>query len=308
MVLLVSTNIGVIFTILLLGGGILTILIRAIKGKEMDRRIIFLFIFVSVALPLIFKITFTEKATAIVKSIYDKIESLPEGSKVLFSFDFDPAMAPEVQPMAIVAGRHALEKGHKVVFMSLWTTGQSMLTETINDYILPDFPNKIEHKDYVTLGFKAGNEGVLKVIATDFKKMFTVDINGVPLDSIEIFDNIKSCADFDLVFSFGGGKPGPKEWILFVTDPNEIPMAIGVAAVVAPQMYPYYPAQIVGIMGGVKGAAEYESEFSSNYERFKDMAKPGLVTMGPQTMAHTVIISFIIIGNILYFRNRKKNV
>ncbi len=306
MLLLTFSDIGLIVTLVIIAAGLGLILKLALKGKEIDRRIIFIFIFFSVASPIIFQIKFSEKATAVVKSIYDKIDNLPEGSKILISFDFDPAMAPEVQPMAIVLGRHALIKGHEVVFMSLWTTGQSLLTEIINEYILPDFPEKQEFIDYVTLGFKAGNEGVLKVIATDFKKMFPVDNNGRPLDSIPIFDGVKSCSDFDLVISIGGGKPGPKEWILFVTDPSNIPMAVGVAAVIAPQMYPYYPAQVLGIMGGVKGAAEYESEFIGNYERFKDMKTPGLLTMGPQTLAHTVIMAFIIIGNIIYFRKRKK--
>jgi hypothetical protein len=64
----------------------------------------------------------------------------------------------------------------------------------------------------------------------------------------------------DLVVSIGGGKPGPKEWVLFIGDPGDVPVAVGTAAVVAPQLYPYYPNQVVGILGGIKGAAEYESE------------------------------------------------
>jgi hypothetical protein len=190
--------------------------------------------------------------------------------------------------------------------MSLWATGQALLTQSLADYILPHFPDHQDGTDYVNLGYKAGNEGVLNVIVTNFRKMFPTDANSVPLDSIPVFDNIKSCRDLDLVISIGGGKPGPKEWILFVGDPADVDMAVGVAAVVAPQMYPYWPAQIVGILGGVKGAAEYESELVRAHPRFEALGTPGLRMMGPQTLAHVVIMCFIVIGNIAFFVSRRK--
>lgn len=299
-------NIGVILSLIVIFGGIIWLAVRSISGKEVDRRIIFLFIFIAVAAPILFPVTFEEKATPIVKAVFDRIEELPEGSTILLSFDFDPAMAPEVQPMANAISRHCLEKNHKVIFMSLWATGQALLSQSLNQHILPHFPEKYDLVDYVTLGYKAGNEGVLNVIVTNIQKMFPTDVNSVPLDSIPIFNNINSCKDVDFIVSIGGGKPGPKEWVLFVGDPANVPVGAGVAAVVAPQLYPYYPSQMVGILGGVKGAAEYESELIRVHPRFAELDTPGLLTMGPQTLAHVVIMSFIIIGNIVYFRTRKK--
>jgi len=299
-------NIGVIISLVILFGGLIALLVRSVMGREVDRRIIFMFIFVAVAAPILFPITFSEKATEVVEAVFDKIESLPPGSRVLISCDFDPAMAPEVQPMANAISRHCLEKGHKIIFMSLFATGQALLTQSLEDHILPGFPEKQNLIDYVNIGYKAGNEGVLNVIITDFRKMFPTDVNSIPLDSIEVFDGVMSCKDLDMVVAIGGGKPGPKEWVLFVGDPGNVPVAVCVAAVVAPQMYPYYPTQVVGILGGVKGAAEYESELVKTHERFADMDTPGLQMMGPQTLAHVVIMCFIIIGNIVYFRGRRK--
>ena len=301
-----TNSVGVILTLVVVLGGLLWLLVRSISGREVDRRVIFLFIFVSVAAPIIFRITFEEQATPVVEALFDRIDSLPEGSKVLMSFDFDPAMAPEVQPMANAISRHCLQKGHRVVFMSLWATGQSLMTTTLAQVILPEFPEKINGVDYVNLGYKAGNEGVLNVIVSDFKKMFPTDVNGVPLDATELFKDIRNCADLDLIVAFGGGRPGPKEWVLFVGDPAKVPVGAGVAAVTAPQLYPYYPQQILGILGGVKGAAEYEQLLIAAHNRFAGMDTPGIDMMGPQTLAHVVIIAFIVIGNITYFRGRSR--
>lgn len=300
------TNIGVYISLLLIFGGLLAILIYSLKGRDVDRRIIFLFVLFSVASAIIFHIEFEESATPIVKKVFEFVENLPPESKILISFDFDPAMKPEVHPMANAFVRHALVKGHKLYLMGLWPQGQALMTETIEDVLKPEFPNAVYGEDYVMLGYKAGNEGVLNVIITDFRKMYSTDAHGTSLDSIPLFDDVKSAKDMDLIFPVGGGKPGPKEWILFVGDPGNVPIAPGLAAVVAPLIYPYYPRQAIGLLGGVKGAAEYESELKKNYKEFENVETPALQMMGPQTMAHIVIMAFIVIGNIGFFRARRR--
>jgi hypothetical protein len=300
------SNVGVIISMVIIFGGLLAILIYSLRGKDVDRRIIFLFVFVAVTSAVLFNIEFKEYPTPIVKKVFEKMESLPAGSKVLISFDYDPAMKPEVHPMANSFVRHALVKGHKLILMTIWATGQALMTETVETVIKEEFPEAVYGEDYVTLGYKAGGVGVLNVIITDFRKMYPTDEFNTRLDSIPIFADIRSAKDVDFILPIGGGQPGPKEWILFIGDPGDVPVAPGLAAVVAPLIYPYYPKQAIGLLGGVKGAAEYESELKRVYPRFKDVLTPALRMMGPQTMAHIVIIAFIVIGNIAYFRGRRR--
>ena len=304
-ILLSLSNIVIAVCLIAILGGLGWLLWRAIKGKEVDRRVIFVFIFVAVSVPILFPIQFEETPTKVVKAVFNKMESLPEGSLVLLSYDFDPAMAPEVQPMANAFTRHALAKGHRIVYMCLFATGQGQLIRTFEEVVTPEFPDIQDGVDYVNFGYKAGNEGVLNVIITDFMKMFPTDVNGVPYEEIEIMKDVQSVKDVDFIISIGGGRPGIKEWVLFVSDPGHVPTAGAVAAVVAPQLYPYYPNQLLGILGGVKGAAEYESELKRVYPQFKNSDTPGLKMMGPQTMAHIVVMAFIIIGNVLYFRHQR---
>ena len=60
-------------------------------------------------------------------------------------------------------------------------------------------------------------------------------------------------------------------------------------------------------MGGIKGAAEYEAELMRRYPQFKDKSHPGIDMMGPQAVAHVVIMLFIIIGNVAYFATRRRS-
>jgi hypothetical protein len=59
-------------------------------------------------------------------------------------------------------------------------------------------------------------------------------------------------------------------------------------------------------MGGIKGAAEYESLLIKHYPKYKDKSNPGIQMMGPQAIAHIVIMLFIIIGNITFFIERRR--
>jgi len=274
--------------------------------KNIDRRVIFLFIALSVIVPLLFNVIFPERITPIVQKIFDKIEALPEGSRVLISLDFDPSTAPEQEPMVDAVIYHCCQRNVKLYVMALWGAGQNIADATINRIITTHFPNKVYGVDYVHLGYKAGNQGLINVIITDMKKMYTTDVNGTQIDSIPMMRGVRSLKNMDLIAAFGGGFPGLKEWILFAGDPGNIPVAGGVTAVSAPLLYPYYPNQMLGMMGGIKGAAEYESELIRKYPDFEKMPHGGLEMMGPQAVAHVVIMLFIIIGNVTFFIDRKR--
>jgi len=274
--------------------------------KNIDRRIIFLFIALSVIIPLLLNITFKEEAGPIVKNVFDKIESLPAGSRILLSLDYGPSTVPEIQPMVNALVRHSNEKDLKIFFMCLWATGQNLTTTTVDSVQIKEFPDKVYGIDYVNLGYKAGNEGLINVLITDMKKMYTTDVFGTYIDDIELMKPVRNLTSFDLIIGLGGGTPGIKEWILFAGDPGNIPVAGGCTAVQAPLLYPYWPNQLLGLLGGIKGAAEYESELIKNYPKYKDKSQPGINMMGPQAIAHIVIMLFIIIGNITFFIERSR--
>lgn len=274
------------------------------KVSKLDRRWIFLFVGFSVLLPMLFNLECRQLTSPIVKGIFDKIESIPPGSRVLLSFDYGPSTVPEIQPMVDGVLRHCLERDLKVVFVALWATGQNILSTTITEVVQKEYPEKQYGVDYVNFGYKAGNQGVINVVVSDFFKMFPTDIEGATARELPIMDGMTNLRDVDLIVSFGGGFPGIKEWVQFAGDLGNIPVAGGCTAVSAPLLYPYYPQQMVGLMGGIKGAAEYEAILAKTYARYRSTPMRGSEMMGPQTVAHLVIMLFIVIGNIAYFMTR----
>jgi len=276
------------------------------KLGALDRRVIFFLIALAVIIPLIVRYTTTIPPSQLVLDLYNAVEDIPSGSKVLISFDYGPSTAPENQPMATAFTRHCFEKDHKVYLIALWATGPRQSQQLIEDLIEVEFEDKVYGEDYIHLGYKAGNQGLINALLSDFKSMYTSDIAGEDIESFPIMEGIKNLKDFDIILAIGSGFPGTKEWVQFAGDPGDIPVGGGTTAVMAPLLYPYYPKQMLGFLGGLQGAAEYEAALMDRYPKYSDMSRDASTTMGPQVTAHLVIVGFILIGNLTYFMERRK--
>lgn len=274
--------------------------IQALDG--LDRRWIFLAVALAVVITTIFRVTFPEIPTQMVRDVFEQIENLPAGSRVLLPFDYDPGSEPELQPMAEAFVRHCAERGLKMYFIALWPLGQNMVEAVRNNVLLTEYPQLEYGRDYCDLGFKSGNEGVIAVILTDLKKLYTTDAHGTNIEQIPMLQGLTSIRSFDLILNVSAGYPGLKEWIQYAGTPGNIPIAGGCTAVQAPLLYPYYPDQLTGLMGGIKAAAEYEALMKERFpEKYanKDYLT-ALTRMGPQTVTHLAIVFFIILGNITF--------
>jgi hypothetical protein len=270
---------------------------------RIDRRFIFLLIALAVVIPMLLKVKIPARPSPIVQTIFDKVEALPPGSKVLVSLDYSPSTIPENLPMSQAMVRHLLSKGHRVYLMTLWATGPDMITRA-TEVIKSEFPEKVYGTDYVNLGYKSGNQGVINSIASNIRTLFTGDEAGTPIDSIAMMSEVRNLGDFDLILSVASGFPGLKEWVQFGGDRVNVPVAGGVTAVEAPLLYPYYPRQLLGLMGGLQGAAEYEAALVHQYPKFQETSEEAIKKMGPQTVAHLVILVLIVLGNTAYFLSR----
>jgi hypothetical protein len=280
-----------------------------LRLKTLDRRWIFLLMFLAVALPILFQAQFPEKPTDLSRATFDAIESLPEGSRVLLSFDYDPASEGELGPMATAFTYHCAAKKHRLYFMALWPVGPQMVDEVIAKVIKTDFKSMEYGRDYVNLGFKSGNEGVIKVIVTDFRELYTTDTTGTPWSEIPMCQGVTSVQDMDLVINVSAGYAGTKEWVQYAATPypDKIKVVAGCTGVQAPLLYPYIPDQLPGLLGAIKGAAEYEKLVVDRYG-LEDQPRyhEGLRRMGPQLVAHVLMILLIIVGNVIFFAERRQ--
>ena len=275
--------------------------------KDLDRRWIFLAMFLAVAIPVLARLVFPEVVSKQAKMVFDAIDDLPDGSNILLAFDFDPASQGELLPMAQAFTRHCSIKGHKQYYMALWPLGSPMVDLSI-DTIEEEYPDMVYGEDYMKFSYKAGGEAVIRMIMQDLRGMFPLDSKGTQLDDIPMTKNIKNIQDMDLIINVSAGDPGTKQWVQFAATPFGITTVSGCTGVQAPQMYPYIPEQLAGVLGAIKAAAEYEAAIDEVYPSIaaNKKAQEAKRRMGPQLVAHSMMIVFILVGNWIFCVARKR--
>ena len=289
----------------LIGAVLAFVFIRTIMGKFVGRRTVFIFVGIAVVLPFFMAVEQPIKSSPEVESLYNAVNELKPGSKVLVSFDFDPPSAPELQPMAESFFYLCLKNDLKIIIMGLWPQGpqqaEMAMQKVLED---PEIASKnIRYgTDYINLGFQAGNEFVIQKMGSDIRSMFTTDYYGNLFDSLPLARGMRNLSNFDFSMNLSAGYPGTIEWVQVAVDRYGVKLGAGNTAVQAPQVYPYLRAgQLVGLLGGLNGAAEFE--------KVTGILGKGTKFMVSQSAAHVIVIAFIIIGNAAFFlgERRQKN-
>jgi hypothetical protein len=268
--------------------------------KNLDRRIIFLLIALSVGLPLIFPLGLPLTPDPEVKSVYKFIDELSPGSKIQISFDYDPASAPELHPMAVALMEHAFTKGHRVYASALYPVGPTMATKAF-EKVSRNHPNLEYGKDFINFGYYPGPTTGLNQVAlfcSDLLRAFPSDEKGKETASYPMMKGVKNLKDMDAVISVSAGDPGIQAYISVANATHGIKVASGVTAVSAPRYYAFLDSgQLFGLLGGLRGAAGYET--------LVGMKDKGLGGMDAQSIAHLVIIILIVLSNLIYFVEKR---
>ncbi len=263
---------------------------------KIDRRIIFLVIGLCTLLPLLYPVGLPIKISSEVRGVYNHIESLPERAVFFMSFDFDPASKPELHPQAIALLRHAFRKNLRVVTMTLWVTGTGLADQIVTQ--VAKEMGKENGKDYVFLGWSPGNTAVIINLGQNLHNTFPSDYGGKPTKGLPVLDGVQSLKDVTYLVSLGAGNPGVEAWYVFGKDKYKFEMGGGCTGVMAPGLYPLLRSgQINGLIGGLRGAAEYESLI--------DQKGKAVAGMDAQSATHVAIIVLVIICNLFYFSMRR---
>ena len=261
---------------------------------NLDRRVVFLFVFLGIAVPMFLPVRLPVKLSDEVRGVHETIERIADGGggTVLLSFDYGPSAMPELQPMALALLRHCFRRDVKVVAMCLWPEGVGLAQQALDT--AAGESDRVYGEDYAFLGYKTGFGSLVINMGQDFGDAFPKDLQGNRTDSLRVTRPISSLRDLDYVITLAAGNTPDQIWLPFGQEKYKFPFATGCTAVMAPDMYPFLQSgQMNGLIGGLAGAAEYE----------KLVDTPGSATRGmtSQSMVHLVIILFIALGNLVYF-------
>lgn len=279
------------------------------KLLALDRRWIFLLVGLSVVIPIVYPIGLPVTTTGSTRAAFEFIESLHPGDVVWISYDYGPSSAPENDPMAEAFLRQCFLRKIRVIVSALYPLGGLGLANTSIKRVAAEFPGLVYGEDYVNLGYKDGASAVMRRLGDSISDAFPTDVNGRPIADIPMMRGVSDIRHVKLVFTAATGIIG-EWWITQVHSQFGTPVIIGPTAVSAPKYYAFINSgQLVGMVGGMKGAAEYEKLLMAEYpamNRFYRSTKGFTATKGMdgQTVFHTVILVFIVLGNFAYITGR----
>ncbi len=260
--------------------------------NNLDRRWIFLCVFLAVLVPFFMPLNLPIEITPAVKGLYETVESMADSGKiVLISCDFDPAVEPELFPMVKALLRHCISKDIPVAVMTLHPAGAGIAEQAVKE--TAEETGAVYGQDYCFLGFGVGYGILILKIGESIKAAFPNDYYGTSTDEIPMLNGIENYDDIGLVVTISGAAYY-ETWIYYARAKFNATIGAGVTAVMASDAYPFLQSnQLVGLLGGLRGAAEYELLI-----KHKARAYTG---MDSQSISHLLIIFFIILGNLAYF-------
>ena len=264
---------------------------------RINRQIIFVFIALVILIPLVKPIGFPVHITKEVQQVYNAIDELPPGSTILISFDCESATIPEMYPMALAVLRHSFTKNLKIIGIALISEGtaigQMALTQIADEF------NKKYGVDYVYLGYRPRMDATILGLGENIVRVYPQDFYGNKTMELPMMADIHNYNDIPLVVELADDSY-LISWIQYAGARYHQRIVCGTTAVMATSFYPYLNSgQIEGLIGGLKGASEYE----------KLIDKPGNATKGmdAQSVAHLLIILLIALGNIAYYMVRQRS-
>lgn len=278
--------------------------------NKLDKRWIYLFIALVVIIPFVFPIGCPMRITPPVQSMYNYIEdSIPDGGVLLIGVDYDPSTMAELHPMAKALTTHAFYNNVRVLFVTMYPQGSGMGQDVIEKVLAQwngAHPDNIKEmgKDITLLAYVPGVSAVMLKMGENIPETFNEDAYGNKLSSLPVMNGIKNYDNLDYMVELAGSAV-VLSWLMYANGRYGMTMGIGTTAVSAAEYYSYLQSgQANGLLGGLKGAAEYEKLIADNhgYEGRKDAS----VGMDAQSAAHVIFILLIILGNVTYFIKKHK--
>ena len=182
------------------------------KVINVDRRWIYLVIGIVTFVPMLHYIGMPVQVTPEVKSVYDRIESLPPGSIVMVPLEFDPATAAELQPMGRAILRHCFSRNLKVMTTAFMIDGVVMAEQDLR-LISAEYGKKYGD-DYVYLGYKPYMQMVLLNMGENFRKPFPKDYYGTKLDDLPMMKGVNNYSNVACIVNINGTS-GADYWISY---------------------------------------------------------------------------------------------
>jgi hypothetical protein len=264
---------------------------------RIDRRILYLGLAIFTLVPMVLQWDLPAPVSQPVQSLYDTVAQVPADGVVVLGTDWDAGTQAENRPQMVALVRHLLRRRLKFAMISVGYPQSPQLSQDVVDEAIRE-ETRLDPgldfrygRDYVNLGYKELTRPWLLAFIQDTPAQVRADWKNRPL-SETFMTGVRQWGTGGQVQMFVDitGSSTLEEWrpLLY---PKGVRVAGAVTAVMAPEQYPFLAnRQMVGMLTGLKGAAEYEKLLNYKGTAYKNMRG--------QSFAHVYILLLLVLGNI----------
>lgn len=209
--------------------------------------------FIPLIRPLGLPVTVSEP----VKDYYNSIVELPDGSVIAVSFGASASLLDEQEAQFLATWKTIFKNGFKVIFYCS-TEDASIVINNELAVVVPESFGYTYGEDYVILPYSPLGEAGQAAFAQSIRSIYSTDINGDPLNSIPLMQDIDNHEGIDLLIyqytSCTDIEWAVRQWVV----PYKTPVIATTLGCCGPMAAPYYPTQIQGFLSGSGAGTELE--------------------------------------------------
>ena len=280
--------------------------------QNIDRRIIYLIVAVSLSIPLILETSLRPAPMRSAQDYFNTVESIAVERKqlILVALDWQPSTKAENGSQTEATLEHLMRRRLPFAVITLSPFAAPLLEAYPRAVI-----EKMKNEDpafawdygthWVNLGYQPNAGVLIQNIArsNDLSKTLKTDANGTPLEHLAIMDGIKTIRDIPVFIQLTSLVGTLNTWLQFLQTVDYRPKFLhGCTSITIPEAYIYYSSkQLMGLHEGLAGAAAYEEILSEKYPQRTIGSALKLNTS--LAIAQLSIVGLIILGNTGYLLN-----
>ncbi|MCS7386708.1 MAG: hypothetical protein NDF55_08265 [archaeon GB-1867-005] len=207
-------------------------------------------------------------------------------------------------PGLVVVSKHLIQRGAKIIYWG-FSIDVDMTMNAIKARV-PQLkgPNEAagpgDYKygeDWVYCGLLPPGEATVAQLADNIHSIIKYDKYSIPVEELPLLQRVKSAKDVSLVITSDTGDYGDY-YIRHWNARYNTPIAeVGIAMIYSSYMTYYQTGQVIGLLKGCRGGAEYE--------RLTGAIGEGTRRMDALNASHLLTIFAVIIANLSYFATKK---
>lgn len=240
-----------------------------IVSNRLWRWVVTILLILAVGFPLVTNLPIsqpTQLKPAEMVDAFTVVGNLQPGAPVLVVFDYEPALAGELEAAATPIMDHLLLQGPRLALISTTPTGPALAERFLTDPTVSPLIAGHDYKagqQYVDLGYLAGGPSGIQFFALSPTDAAPFTLDSQPAWQLPPLQGVQKLSDFAAILILTDNADTGRTWI------EQTGMSIGstsllmvVSAQAEPLLIPYYNSgQVKGMVTGLAGGDEYGQAF-----------------------------------------------